>query len=250
VAEVADAVNTLAGALSHSEARQREFLLSVSHDLRTPLTAIVGYAESLAGEVIAPEHTAEVGGVVLAEARRLERLVGDLLDLARLDARDVRVEIADVDLTELVDAAAGIWSTRCAGEGVVLRLESDGRPQPIRTDAGRVRQALDGLLENALRMTPAGAPVVLASRLDDGDAVLEVRDGGPGLTDDDLAVAFERGELHRRYRGVRRVGTGVGLAIVHRLVTRLGGTVTAGRAPEGGVAFTIRLPVPGPPTAA
>jgi two-component system, OmpR family, sensor kinase len=241
VAEVAEAVNTLAGALSHSEARQREFLMSVSHDLRTPLTAITGYAESLAEGIVPPDQAAEVGGVMLGEARRLERLVGDLLDLARLDAQDFRVEFAPVDLIALAGAAAQVWDARCRAVGVRFRLETI--PSVAWSDAARLRQVLDGLMDNALRVTPAGAPIVLAVRTEpDGRACAEVRDGGPGLRDEDLAVAFRRSELYQRYRGVREVGTGLGLAIVHRLVTRLGGTVEAGHAPEGGARFTVRLP--------
>jgi two-component system OmpR family sensor kinase len=241
VAEVAEAVNTLASALSHSEARQREFLMSVSHDLRTPLTAITGYAESLAEGVVPPERTAEVGGVVLGEARRLERLVGDLLDLARLDAQDFRLEFAPVDLVGFARAAARVWEARCSAVGVAFSLQAG--PATAWTDAARLRQVVDGLMENALRVTPAGAPIVLAVRSEmDGRACAEVRDGGPGLTDDDLAVAFRRSELYERYRGVRQVGTGLGLAIVHGLVTRLGGTVEAGHAHEGGARFTVRLP--------
>ncbi|MDQ2748263.1 MAG: sensor histidine kinase, partial [Actinomycetota bacterium] len=106
----------------------------------------------------------------------------------------------------------------------------------------RVRQVLDGLLDNALRVTPANRPIVLALRGEPGAAVVEVRDGGPGLSEADLAVAFERSVLHERYRGVRQVGTGLGLAIVGRLVARLGGNAEAGHAPEGGARFTIRLP--------
>jgi two-component system sensor histidine kinase BaeS len=242
VAEVGAAVNALAAALRQSEARQREFLLSVSHDLRTPLTAISGYAESLAGAVVPPEDTAQVGGVVLAEAKRLERLVGDLLDLARLGAQDFRVEPAEVDVGALVAETARVWISRCAAAEVPLHTELPSAPLLAWTDAGRLRQAVDGLLENALRVTPAGAAIVLAARTDAGAAVVEVRDGGPGLSDDDLAVAFEHGELYRRYRGVRQVGTGLGLAIVHGLVGRLGGTVSAGHAPEGGACFTVRLP--------
>jgi two-component system, OmpR family, sensor kinase len=241
VAEVAEAVNTLAGALSHSEARQREFLMSVSHDLRTPLTAITGYAESLAEGVVPSERAAEVGGVMLSEARRLERLVGDLLDLARLDAQDFRVEFAAVDLVGLARAAAQVWESRCRAVGVTFSLQA--APARAWTDAARLRQVLDGLMENALRVTPAGAPIVLAVHSEmDGRACAEVRDGGPGLTDDDMAVAFRRSELYERYRGVRQVGTGLGLAIVHGLVTRLGGTVEAGHATEGGARFTVRLP--------
>ena len=121
-------------------------------------------------------------------------------------------------------------------------------PAAAVTDAARLRQVLDGLMENALRVTPAGAPIVLAVRTEaDGGACAEVRDGGPGLSDEDLAVAFRRSELHRRYRGVRQVGTGLGLAIVHGLVTRLGGTVEAGHAAEGGARFSVRLPAPSRP---
>jgi two-component system OmpR family sensor kinase len=241
VAEVADAVNTLAAALSHSESRQREFLLSVSHDLRTPLTAITGYAESLANGVIPADQTGAVGGVMLAEAQRLNRLVTDLLDLARLDAHDFRVELADVDVRELAIAAGQVWQQRCAQAGIPFRLELPNAPAIARTDSARVRQLLDGLLENALRVTPAGAPIVLAVRAEDA-IVAEVRDGGPGLTDEDLAIAFDRSALFNRYRAVRQVGTGLGLAIVHSLATRLGGTVHAGHAPEGGARFAVRLP--------
>lgn len=242
VAGVAEAVNRLAAALATSEGRQREFLLSVSHELRTPLTAISGYAESLAGGVVPADQTQAVAGVVLDEARRLDRLVSDLLDLARLDAQDFRITPAAVDVTALAHDTAAVWAGRCAAAGVPFRLEAPPAPLPLTTDAARLRQVLDGLLENALRVTPAGAPIVLAARGVAGGAELEVRDGGPGLTDDDLAVAFERAELFRRYQGVRRVGTGLGLAIVHRLVARLGGSVEAGHAAEGGARFTVTLP--------
>ena len=247
VADVAASVNRLAGALSHSEARQREFLLSVSHDLRTPLTAITGYAESLADGVVPADRLTAVGTVIGDEAKRLERLVADLLDLARLDATEMRMDSAPVDLRGVVDGAAEIWRHRCGAAGVDFRVEAtEGAEGAIVVigDAQRLRQALDGLLENALRVTSQGAPIVVATRTDPGGlAVLEVRDGGPGLSDDDLTVAFERSALYERYRGVRQVGTGLGLAIVHRIVERLGGSVEAGHAREGGARFTIRMPL-------
>lgn len=242
VAEVAESVNVLAGALAHSEARQREFLMSVSHDLRTPLTAITGYAESLADGVIGASDVPRAGQILLGESRRLERLVQDLLDLARLEAQEFRVDITRVDVTALVQAAGAVWSARCAIEGVRFGLETGTPVAVAMTDPVRLRQALDGLLENALRVTPADAPIVLGVRHEPGAVAVEVRDGGPGLTDADLAVAFDRSALYNRYRGVREVGTGLGLAIVHRLITRIGGTVQAGHAAEGGARFTIRLP--------
>jgi two-component system sensor histidine kinase BaeS len=244
VAELAEAMNGLGTALAAAEAREREFLLSVSHELRTPLTAVRGYAEALADGLVPAEDVPRTGATVQAEAERLDRLVSDLLDLARLGSTDLRLDVGDVDLAALVAQAGTVWADRCAREGVPLRVELPAAPLVVRTDPTRVRQVVDGLAENALRVTPAGAPVVLAVRAEPGGALLEVRDGGPGLTDDDLRVAFDRSALYQRYRGVRRVGTGLGLAIVAGLARRLGGTATAGRAVEGGAAFRVWLPGP------
>lgn len=246
VAELGATVNELAETLQRSEARQREFLLSVSHELRTPLTGVAGFAESLAdGVVTEPDEVRSAGRTIVREAARLERLVTDMLDLARLGADDFRLDLRDVDLARLVDDAAQVWAARCSGVGARLVVEADG-PVVARTDALRIRQVLDGLAENALRVLAEGELLVLAARLEDGQdgrhAVLEVRDGGPGLTADDYAAAFERGVLHERYRGRRPVGSGIGLALVGGLVARLGGTVAAGPAAEGGAAFVVRLP--------
>ncbi|MDX8050090.1 HAMP domain-containing sensor histidine kinase [Lentzea sp. BCCO 10_0798] len=238
LAEVSQAVNSLADALQRSESRQRDFLLSVSHELRTPLTAVTGFAESLADGVVSGEQVAPVGTVILEESRRLDRLVTDLLDLARLGADDFRLDMAVISLEPVVRSAAEVWHARCHARGVHFSLEVSSSPV-VWADARRLRQVIDGLLENALRVTPAGHPVVLAL-----STVLEVRDGGPGLAPEDYPVAFDRGVLHARYQESRPVGTGVGLALVHGLVTRMGGTIVAGPAAEGGAAFTVTLRPP------
>jgi signal transduction histidine kinase len=238
VADVAVSVNALADALQRSESRQRDFLLSVSHELRTPLTAVRGFAESLADGVVQGPEAADVGRTIEKEAQRLERLVGDLLDLARLSADDFRLDITAVDLAGIAREMADVWSARCAAEGVVFRQEMPMDAVMADTDPRRLRQALDGLMENALRVTPSGRPIVLSLA---ASPVFQIRDGGPGLSEEDYRVAFDRGALYRRYAGVRPVGTGLGLAIVHGLVTRMGGTVQAGPAPEGGACFTITL---------
>jgi two-component system sensor histidine kinase BaeS len=240
VAELSRGLNAVTTALATSEGRERAFLMSVSHELRTPLTAIRGFAEAIADEV-APDPAA-AARTIDGEAARLQRLVADLLELARAGADDFRLELAEVDLASLVRDAATVWTRRCSDVGVELRAELPPGPVPVHTDPERVRQVLDGLAENALRVTPAGSPVVFALRGEPGAAVLEVRDGGPGLAPDDLAVAFDRAVLYERYKGVRQVGTGLGLAIVGALVRRLGGTAEAGHAGEGGARFTVRLP--------
>ncbi len=236
VSDVAIAVNGLADALQHSEARQRDFLLSVSHELRTPLTAVIGFSESLADGVVTGSDVVEVGRTIHEESQRLDRLVTDLLDLARLGADDFRLDVADVDLVPVVRSAADVWHARCAAKGLKFTLEMPIHPVVVRTDARRIRQVMDGLLENAVRVTPTGRPVVLSL-----SSVLQVRDGGPGLSDEDYRIAFDRGALHAKYELSRPVGTGIGLALVHGLVTRLGGTITAGPAPEGGACFTVTL---------
>jgi signal transduction histidine kinase len=245
VADVSAALNDLAAALTTSENRQRAFLMSVSHELRTPLTAIKGYAEALADGVVGADGSQRAGQTVLAESERLDRLIGDLLVLARLEADDFPLEVADVDLVALVGAAAESWGGRCAAAGVVLRTEVPRFPVRPYTDPNRVRQVVDVLLENAVRVLPPGTPIVLGVSIggDRPHAVLEVRDGGPGFTDDDLAVVFQRGALSERYRGVRKVGSGMGLALAARLVNRLGGHIEAGHAAEGGARFTVRLPM-------
>jgi two-component system OmpR family sensor kinase len=242
-ADIGRALNVLDEALAHSENRQREFLLSVSHDLRTPLTALQGYAEALADGLVEPDQLPEVGSILADETRRLDRFLEDLLDLARLEADDLRLDTAPTDICALVAEAAAFWAGPCARHGVDLRLEQSGQPV-VDTDAFRVRQLIDGLVQNALRVTPEGAPLVLAVRAAAGGAAeLQVRDGGPGLSDDDVRLAFDSGALHERYRGTRPVGSGLGLAIAHRLTGRLGGVIgVEGRGPEGGACFTVTLP--------
>ncbi|MFK0191778.1 histidine kinase dimerization/phospho-acceptor domain-containing protein [Kitasatospora sp. NPDC090308] len=241
--EVARALNTLGAALERSERRQRDFLTSVSHEIRTPLTALQGYAEALSDGVVEPGQQAQVGQILLTETKRLDRFVSDLLELARLDAEDFPVTREPTDLAALTRETAEAWDQRVRQDGLHLRVERTGGPVIAVTDGFRVRQLLDGLIGNAVRVSPPGAPVVLAlRRTETGAAELQVRDGGPGLTDDDLEVAFRPGALHARYAGTRPGGTGLGLAITQRLADRLGATVTVrGHGPEGGACFTVTL---------
>lgn len=245
VAEIEDIAGALRGldaALSVSEDRQREFLLSVSHEIRTPLTAIRGYAEALADGVVAPDDVARVGSTLTAESERLGRFLGDLLELARLEADDFAIDHQHVDARQTVERAVAAWSGAASRSGVALRADIPDAPVIVTTDEMRLRQVVDGLIENAMRVTPAGAPIVVAAAGDADSIRIGVRDGGPGLSAEDAAVAFERGALHARYRDVRSVGTGLGLSIASRLVGRLGGSIAVTAAPEGGAAFTVSLP--------
>lgn len=236
LSEIAKALNVLAQELTHSEGRQREFLLSISHELRTPLTAIRGYAEAMHDGVVTGEEVTKVGGVVNAEAIRLDRLVADLLDLARTGAVDFPLHLQNIDLRDVVNEAAKVWQDRASREDVQFESSVGNEPVLINSDPVRIRQIIDNLAENALRVTPSGQKIIFALS---SNGKLQVRDSGPGLSPADIEIAFQPGELYERYKGVRRVGTGFGLALVGRLANRLGATAVAGIAPEGGAAFTI-----------
>ena len=242
IAAVADALATLDHALSTSEGRQREFLLSISHELRTPLTAVRGYGEAMVDGLIHERDIAGVGATLVTETQRLDHFVADLLELARLEADDFAIDRQPVEVDRLLDQAAHAWRGRAAMLDVVVQVLPGAGGLAVSSDAQRVRQLIDGLVENALRVTPAASTVSIAARRFGSCVVIEVRDGGPGLSPDDLAVAFERGALQARYRDIRPVGTGLGLSIAARLVSRLGGSIAAGNAAGRGAVFAVSLP--------
>jgi two-component system sensor histidine kinase BaeS len=219
--------------LARAREAERSFLLSVSHELKTPLTAIRGYAEAVEDGAIDPR---EAAATVAVEAARLERLVRDLLDLARMNRTDFSVHNSEVDLAEVAEDAVRRYQPQADGFGVGLAAVVDGAA-PAVADADRVLQIVSNLVENALRVTPAGGEVRVVAR----PGELRVEDTGPGLGDDERANAFERFYLHERYGRERSVGTGLGLAIVKELTEAMGGTVqvesTAGRE----TVFTVRL---------
>lgn len=236
LATLATAFNDLAEQLSRAREAERNFLLSVSHELKTPLTAIRGYAEALQDGAIDPE---EAASTVAVEAARLERLVGDLLDLARMNRTDFSVRNSQIDLAEVAEDAVRRYESQADAFGVTLGAVSEG-PSPAVADADRVLQVVSNLVENALRLTPRGGEV----RVVTAPGLLRVEDTGPGLQPEERAHAFERFYLHERYGRERPVGTGLGLAIVKELTEAMGGTVDVTSEPGRLTAFTVRLVTP------
>jgi two-component system sensor histidine kinase BaeS len=233
---LATAFNDLATQLARAREAERNFLLSVSHELKTPLTAIRGYAEALQDGAIDPQ---EAAATLSLEAARLERLVRDLLDLARMNRTDFSVHPTEIDLAEVAEDAARRYEQQAEIFGVTLRTVSEGSAPAI-ADADRVLQVVSNLVENALRLTPPGGEVRVVA----APGELRVEDTGPGLEDDDRVHAFERFYLHERYGRERPVGTGLGLAIVKQLTTAMGGTVSVESVPGERTAFTVRLARP------
>jgi two-component system OmpR family sensor kinase len=232
--DLAQSFNTMAEQLTRARDAERSFLLSVSHELKTPLTAIRGYSEALEEGVLTPEHAVKV---IRTEAARLERLIADLLQLARLSRQRFDIHPTTVDLVEVARESAARHAARARELGVELRVE-ERATAPAEADPDRLLQALSNLVENALRCTPPGGRVTLSAAA----GKLTVTDTGPGIARQEIPRAFERFFLYRRYNGDRPVGTGLGLAIVRELAQAMGGDVVV-RSPRGaGAAFTIHLP--------
>jgi signal transduction histidine kinase len=226
--------NAMSLELGRARESQRQFLESVSHELKTPLTSIRGYAEALDEGAVAP---AEAGRVIASEADRLERLVFDLLDLARLGRAGFEVAKRPVDLAAVSAAAVKRHLPRARELGVALTGTNANGAWGV-GDEGRLLQATSNLIENSLRLTPAGGSVTVSAQT----GRIAVGDTGPGLDPEDLPHAFDRFYLYNRYRSERAVGSGLGLAIVKELTTAMGGGVEASNLPGGGAVFTLTLP--------
>jgi signal transduction histidine kinase len=239
LASLAKSLDAMASELETARGHERAFLLSVSHDLRTPLTSIRGYAEAIKdGMVEDPAEQARAGSIIAAEARRLERLVADLLDLARLDAHQFSLHPQPVDARSVVyDAVAGfVPSARDWG----LRLEVvQGSPAPVDADPERLAQITANLVENALKYARSTVRVDVDRR--DGLVELRVDDDGPGVAVEDQTRVFQRLYTARDAPG-RKVGTGIGLAIVHELAGAMGGAASCEPLEPAGTRFRVTIP--------
>jgi len=246
LAAVATAIDTMAAELGRHRSIERAFLMSISHDLRTPLTSIRGYAEAVAEGAADDEPFMDEAArrraaeIIVAEARRLERLVADLLELARLDAREFSLHPGPVDVAEVARHAAAALEPAAREVGLRLVVGGEAGPLLAVADAERLAQVVANLVENALKY--AGTTVEVAARALPGGGTVEigVADDGPGIDPEDLPRVFERLYTSRRQPG-RKVGTGLGLAIVRELVSAMGGQVGVGPTPEGGTRFVVTL---------
>jgi two-component system sensor histidine kinase BaeS len=239
LASLARSLDGMAAQLEAAQGMERDFLLSVSHDLRTPLTSIKGYAEALAeGAVDGHDAQRHAAQVIAAEARRLERLVADLLDLARLNAHEFSLTPQPVDACEVVTEAVDAFRPSAEELGVDLRISANG-PVPADADPERLGQIVANLVENALKY--ARGQVTVGVVQTNGLIELRIDDDGPGIDPSELSRVFERLYMSRTAPG-RRVGTGLGLAIVRELAAAMGGTAEAQRLDGRGTRFVVRIP--------
>lgn len=239
-----------AAAISATRAKSA-LLANVSHELRTPLNAIIGFSDTLnrlhsgrlkPSEVayLKPREPVYVQEIYDAGQHLLE-LINEMLDLSRIEAGQVELELAEASIEELVRASLGMVAQRARDSDIELRVERDTGDSTFVCDARRVKQVLINLLSNAVKFTPRGGRVTIRSRIDDDGICLRVLDTGPGIPAHERERIFE--PFVRLPHGDREVGgTGLGLSVSREVVQLHGGTLTVEDHPGGGATFTMRLP--------
>jgi two-component system, OmpR family, sensor kinase len=237
ISHLSERFNEMAARLAATEERERQFLMSVSHELRTPLTAIKGHVDAIRDGLFDDRELERASlDVVAGETIRLERLVGDVLDLAKLNAHRFTVYPQEVDMGVLVERAHASFGEEARRRGIDFRLDENGDPPTIVTDGDRVLQVITNLLANAFRWTPDGGVVSIGSAHDGGLVRISVSDTGPGIDPDEqerIFVPFISRDNH---------GTGLGLPIARELAVALGGRIELDSAVGVGSSFTLVLP--------
>jgi signal transduction histidine kinase len=237
IGHLAERFRQMAGRLAEADARERNFLMSVSHELRTPLTAIRGHVDALReGVVEDPDLRSASLDVIAAEADRLARLVGDILDLAKLDAHRFTLLEEEVDMEALTERAYSSFSEEARRRAIVYRHDVEARPVIV-TDGDRVLQIISNLLSNAFRWTPDGGLIELSLQQANGSVCVAVRDTGPGIAADERERIFRPFVSHDGSGG-----TGLGLTIARELASALGGRIELDSVPGRGSRFRLLLP--------
>lgn len=230
--------------LRRADQIRRDFVANVSHELRTPLTAIRGYVEAVLDETTATEQTRKFLEIIARQSARMERLVNDLLRLARLDARQEALDLAVCDVRQLFAGAVADLQPTIESKRQHVAIEVAADAGSITADPAKLHDVIRNLLENAVNYSPEGAAITLRSARAQDGIDLVVADSGPGIPAADLGRVFER--FYRVDKSRSRPGTGLGLAIVKHLAELHGGAATAANAPSGGAVFTVTLPVRAP----
>ena len=221
---------------------RRDFVANVSHELRTPLTAVRGYVEALMDDSIDRDQRKKFLEVIDRHTGRMERLVRDLLRLARLDAQQEAADLHPIDTASLFRSAAADLSERIARQKVHLDINVKPEAAEIHADLNKLQDALRNLIENAVNYSPEGGRIEMEAHADGERVVLTVADDGPGIPEADLGRVFERFYRVDQSRTSDPGGTGLGLSIVRHLVESHGGKVSASNRAQGGALFTISLP--------
>jgi len=244
VKDLTRAFNDMTSRVQSSQDSQREFVANVSHELKTPLTSIQGFAQAiLDGTADTDESRKQAATIIYNEAGRMHRMVLDLLDLARLDAGTIEFQRAAVDINALLHTILEKFTPQAKKANILLSQEGE-ISQPILGDGDRLAQVFTNLVDNALKFTPAGGQVVIHANQGENKAEITVSDTGIGIPSEALPSIFDRFyQADSSRRGGEKHGAGLGLAIAREIVQAHGGTISVRSEPGKGSSFTVQLPI-------
>jgi two-component system sensor histidine kinase BaeS len=237
--ELAVSFNVMSADLARSTELRRQMTADIAHELRTPLSLIMGYTEALSDGKL--EGTPETFDILYDEAQHLSRLVDDLRTLSLADAGELSLNLRSVQPQTLLQRATTAYAAQAQGQDVSLKLEADKNVPQVEVDPDRMAQVLGNLVSNALRYTPAGGEIVLSAEHCPDSVALCVRDTGAGIAPEHLSHIFDRFYRGDRSRHQEEGESGLGLAIAKSIVEAHGGTISAASTLGAGTTFTIQL---------
>ncbi len=236
--------NTMAESLAKVEYNRREFLATVSHELKTPVASIQALAEALAdGVATEPEQRQRYLATIVGESQRIDRLIRDLLDLAQLEAGELSIVPEKTDLVAFLGRETAKYDHLLAEKDLTLRVEAPTVVPPVLADPGWLAQIIANLVSNAARHSPAGETIAITVQPTAGKVAVVVSDHGPGIPPEDQPYIWDRFYRVDKSRARSGGGTGLGLAITKRLVQAMNGEITLESTPGEGAKFTFTLPI-------
>jgi signal transduction histidine kinase len=243
VNRMSDELERLYGELETASRHKSDFLATMSHELRTPLNAIIGFSEVLQEQMFGELNERQLAYVndVLEAGRHLLSLINDVLDLAKIEAGRMELELSEVAIPEVLRSAVSMHSERASRGGIELALSSEPEEIVVTADERRVRQIVFNLLSNAVKFTPSGGRIDITAQADDGQLEVAVADTGPGIPPEDIESIFQ--EFEQAADGKKAEGTGLGLPLSRKLVELHGGHLWAESQPGHGSTFRFTLPI-------
>ncbi|KAF0108069.1 MAG: two-component system OmpR family sensor histidine kinase BaeS [Anaerolineaceae bacterium] len=241
IGELTQAFNSMSHAVSQANQLRKQMTADIAHDLRTPLTVIAGYIESMQEGVLEP--TPERLEIIHSEIERLQRMVEDLRTLSRADAGELALVRQPIAPRTLLERVASVYCHAAGQQEITLKIDAADGLHEIHVDEARMVQVLGNLVDNALRYTPAGGTVILGASQTEAGVTLLVQDAGQGIQPEDLPHVFERFYRADKSRADAEGASGLGLAIARAIVVAHGGELRAESAPGEGTLMVITLPI-------
>jgi signal transduction histidine kinase len=239
--ELATSFNLMSTKLAHSVNIRRQMTADIAHELRTPISVILGHTEAMHDGVLPPSE--ETFDIIRDEALRLERMVEDLRTLSRADSGELTLTYGLVSAQDLVDQAIKAYRPHARKKDIKLRVEASPDLPEVNIDPDRMAQVLSNLLSNALRYTPQGGDIMISTKHTASDIEIRVHDSGRGIEPEELPNIFDRFYRTDKSRQRESGGSGLGLAIAKSIVEGHGGRIWAESEPGGGTTIVIALPI-------